>query len=304
MNANVLELIGETPAVRLNKLVGREDAEVFVKLESRNPLGSIKDRICQAMIAAAEKSGALQPGGTIVEPTSGNTGIGLAMVAAVRGYRLILAMPETMTQERRFLLAALGAQLVLTPGEEGMTGAVKAAEKILAENPGYYLPQQFKNPANPEAHRRTTGPEILRQVPGAIDAFVAGVGTGGTITGAGEVIKERYPLARIIAVEPKDSPVLSGGKPGKHKIQGIGAGFVPEVLNRKVIDEIVLVSYEDARCVARGLAREEGILGGVSSGANVWAALQVAARLGRGKRVVTVVCDTGERYLSTELFRD
>ena len=304
MNANVLELIGETPAVRLNKLVGREDAEVFVKLESRNPLGSIKDRICQAMIAAAEKSGALQPGGTIVEPTSGNTGIGLAMVAAVRGYRLILAMPETMTQERRFLLAALGAQLVLTPGEEGMTGAVKAAEKILAENPGYYMPQQFKNPANPEAHRRTTGPEILRQVPGPIDAFVAGVGTGGTITGAGEVIKERYPLARIIAVEPKDSPVLSGGKPGKHKIQGIGAGFVPEVLNRKVIDEIVTVSYEDARCVARGLAREEGILGGVSSGANVWAALQVAARLGRGKRVVTVVCDTGERYLSTELFRD
>jgi cysteine synthase A len=304
MPANVLELVGKTPAVRLNRLVGRSDAEVYVKLEYFNPMGSVKDRIARAMVEAAEKSGEIKPGGTIVEPTSGNTGIGLALVAAARGYRLILTMPETMTQERRLLLSALGARLVLTPGEEGMTGAVKAAEKILAENPGYYMPQQFKNPANPEAHRRTTGPEIVEQIPGPIDAFVAGVGTGGTLTGAGEVIKSRYPEARIVAVEPKDSPVLSGGGPGKHKIQGIGAGFVPAVLNRKMIDEIVLVSYEDARCVARGLAREEGIFAGVSSGANVWAALRIASRLGRGKKVVTIACDTGERYLSTDLFRD
>lgn len=302
--AAMLDLVGKTPAVRLSRMVGREDAEVYVKLEYFNPLGSVKDRIGKAMVEAAEAAGHLRPGGTIVEPTSGNTGIGLALVAAVRGYRLILTMPETMSQERRLLLAALGARIVLTPGEEGMAGAVKAAEKMAADNPGYYLPQQFRNPANPEAHRRTTGPEILAQVPGPIDAFVAGVGTGGTITGVGEVLKARYPAARVVAVEPKDSPVLSGGAPGKHKIQGIGAGFVPAVLNRKVIDEIVTVSYEDARCAARSLAREEGIFAGVSSGANAWAALRVASRLGRGKRVATIACDTGERYLSTELFRD
>ena len=302
--STILDLVGDTPVVKLNKIGGENNATIWGKLEYYNPLGSVKDRICLAMIEAAEKSGELKPGGTIVEPTSGNTGIGLAMVAVVRGYRLILTMPDTMSLERRNLLSALGAELVLTPGKEGMKGAIVAAEKIVSKNPSYFMPQQFNNPANPEVHRRTTGQEIIKQVPGPIDAFVSGVGTGGTITGAGEVIKEKYPEVLIIAVEPKDSPVLSGGKPGPHKIQGIGAGFVPEVLNRDLIDEIIQVSNDDARSTSRKLALREGLLMGISSGAAAWAALQVARRLGQGKTVVVILPDGGERYLSTDLFKD
>ncbi len=300
----ILDLVGETPLIRINKLTAKDDATVWAKAEYFNPLGSVKDRICLAMIRAAEQAGELKPGGTIVEATSGNTGIGLAMVAAARGYRLILTMPDTMSLERRSLLAALGAELILTPGSEGMKGAKAAAEKVVAENPGYLVARQFENPANPEIHRLTTGPEIIEQVGGPVDAFVAGVGTGGTLTGAGEALKEKYPKITIVAVEPKDSPVLSGGKPGPHKIQGIGAGFVPEVLNRGLIDKVIEVTYEDASSTSRRLAREEGILVGVSAGANVWAAIQVARRLGPGKTVVTVLCDTGERYLSTDLFEE
>ena len=254
------------------------------------------------MVEAAERDGLLAPGGTLVEPTSGNTGIGLAMVAAARGYRLILTMPETMTAERRALLRAYGAELVLTPGPKGMRGAVEEAEALVRQNPGFFMPQQFNNPANPQVHRETTAREILEQVPGPVDAFVAGVGTGGTITGVGEVLKARWPAARVVAVEPADSPVLSGGKPGPHRIQGIGAGFVPAVLRLDLLDEIVQVTYEAARETARRLAREEGVLAGISSGAAAWAALRVAARLGAGKTVVVVLPDTGERYLSTNLF--
>jgi len=301
--ADILELVGDTPVVRLKKVVGKDDAAVWGKLEYFNPLGSVKDRICRAMIEAAEREGKLRPGGTIIEPTSGNTGIGLAMVAGVKGYRLILTMPDTMSQERRSLLSALGAKLLLTPGKEGMKGAITEAERIVSENPAYFMPQQFQNPANPEAHRRTTGPEILKQVPGKIDALVAGVGTGGTITGVGEALREKYPHLLIAAVEPRESAVLSGEKAGPHKIQGIGAGFIPEVLRRDLIDEVITVSSEDAAAAAREVAVKEGLLLGISSGAAIRAALRVAHRLGKGKTVVVILPDTGERYLSTGLFK-
>lgn len=296
-----LELIGSTPVVRLNRIPGPRDAEVWGKLESMNPGGSVKDRICLEMVEAAERAGRLRPGATIIEPTSGNTGIGLAMVAAVKGYRCVLTMPDTMSEERRSLLRAYGAELVLTPDTRGMHGAIRRAEELLAENPDWFMPQQFSNPANPEAHRRTTARELLEQLD-RIDAFVAGVGTGGTITGVGEVLRAEIPGVRIFAVEPASSPVLSGGEPGYHKIQGIGAGFVPEILNEQVYDEVIQVSDEEAAEYTRRLAREEGLLLGISSGANCCAAMRVARELGPGKVVVTVFCDTGERYLTTDLF--
>lgn len=299
---NISELIGQTPLVRLNKLVDENSATVYVKLESFNPASSVKDRIAVSMIDAAEAAGKIKPGDTIVEPTSGNTGIGLAMIAAARGYKLILVMPETMSIERRNLLKAYGAELVLTPGTEGMKGAIKKAEEILAENPSYFVPQQFNNPSNPQIHRLTTALEILEQTNKELDAFVSGVGTGGTVTGVGEILKKEISGVNIVAVEPAASPVLSGGQAGPHKIQGIGAGFVPAVLNREVIDEIITVSNEDAFETARKLARQEGILVGISSGAAVFAALKVAKKLGKGKKVVVVAPDTGERYLSTEIF--
>ena len=299
---NVSELIGQTPLVKLNKLVGEGDATVYVKLESYNPASSVKDRIAVSMIDEAEKEGKIKPGHTIIEPTSGNTGIGLAMVAAARGYRLILVMPETMSMERRNLLKAFGAELILTPGAEGMKGAVRRAEEIAAENLDYFLPQQFKNPANPKIHRETTAVEVLEQAQGQLDAFVAGVGTGGTVTGVGEVLKEKMPNVKIIAVEPSASPVLSGGQPGPHKIQGIGAGFIPDILNRQVIDEVMTVSNDEAMDIARRLAREEGLLVGISCGAAVAGALKAAKDLGAGKKVIVIAPDTGERYLSTELF--
>jgi cysteine synthase A len=297
MYESILHTIGRTPLVRL----GRINPNIYVKMESANPGGSVKDRISLAMIEAAEKDGRLKPGDTIVEPTSGNTGIGLAMVAAVKGYRLILTMPESMTVERRKLLKAYGAEIVLTPADRGMTGAIEKAEEIAREK-GYFQPMQFANPANPEVHRRTTAQEILNDL-GRVDILVAGVGTGGTITGVGEVLKEKFKDVRVVAVEPEDSPVLSGGKPGRHRIQGIGAGFVPEILNTKIYDEIVRVRAEDAVAASRLLARKEGILGGISAGANVHAAMLESARH-PGKTVVTVICDTGERYLSTDLFEE
>ena len=300
---SVLDLIGSTPVVRLRKLPGKDDAEVWAKLESFNPGGSVKDRICLGMIEAAEREGKLKPGATIVEPTSGNTGIGLALVAAVKGYRLILTMPDTMSEERRSLLAAYGARIILTPDTKGMGGAIRKAEELLLEHTDYYMPQQFNNPANPEAHRRTTAVELLKQLK-QIDAFVAGVGTGGTITGVGEVLKDRTKGVRVFAVEPAASPVLSGGEPGYHKIQGIGAGFIPAVLNREVIDEIVTVGDEDAALYTRRLALEEGILVGISSGAACCAALKVAKSLGKGRVVVTIFADKGEHYLSTDIFSD
>jgi len=296
----ILDLIGNTPMVRLHRLPPASSAAVWAKLERSNPGGSVKDRIAVAMIEAAERSGQLRPGSVIVEPTSGNTGIGLAMVAAVKGYRLILIMPETMSVERRALLKAYGAELVLTPGGEGMKGAIARAEE-LARQQGYFMPQQFKNPANPEVHRQTTAVEVLSQLPD-LDAFVAGVGTGGTITGVAEVIKAQRPACRFVAVEPAGSPVLSGGQPGRHQIAGIGAGFVPDVLNTGIIDEIIQVADQDAAETTRRLAREEGILAGISSGAATWAAIRVAQQLGEGKNVVVVLPDTGERYLSTGLF--
>ena len=298
-----LELVGHTPVVRLNRLPGKDEAEVWAKLENYNPGGSVKDRICLSMIDAAERDGLIKPGDTIVEPTSGNTGIGLAMVCAVKGYHLVLTMPDTMSEERRSLLAAYGAKLVLTPDTRGMHGAIARAEELVRENPGYFMPQQFSNPANPDVHYRTTGPELVEQLE-QIDAFVAGVGTGGTISGTGRYLREHLknrPL--IVAVEPKSSPVLSGGEPGFHKIQGIGAGFIPENLDTRVYDEIIAVSDEDATQYSRRLAREEGLLVGISSGANCCAALQIARRLGRDKVVVVVFCDTGERYLTTDLFQ-
>ena len=299
-----LDLIGSTPMVRLNRLPQLDGvgAEVWAKLENLNPGGSVKDRICLALVEAAERDGLLAPGGTIIEPTSGNTGIGLALVAAVKGYRLVLTMPDTMSEERRSLLVAYGARLVLTPDTKGMHGAVRRAEELLAEHPEWYMPQQFTNPANPEAHRRTTAPEILTQL-AQIDAFVAGVGTGGTITGVGEVLRAERPHARIYAVEPSASPVLSGGEAGYHDIQGIGAGFVPEILNTEVYDEVLPVTDEEAVVHARALARYEGLLVGISSGANCAAAIRTARRFGRGAVVLTVFCDTGERYLTTRLFR-
>jgi cysteine synthase A len=298
---SILDLIGNTPLVRLGRLSPAGGATILAKVESRNPGGSVKDRIARSMIEDAEHRGVLRPGSTLVEPTSGNTGIGLAIVAAVKGYRLILTMPDDMSLERRRLLARLGAELMLTPAIEGMTGAVYAAQELCRAHPGYVMLQQFENPANPEAHRRTTALEILEATGGKLDGFVAGVGTGGTITGVGEVLRQRLPRVRIVAVEPARSPVLSGGKARVHGIQGIGASFVPGILNRTVIDEIVQVKDEDAMATALRLAREEGLLVGISAGANVWAALGVAERLGAGRTIVTVLCDTGERYLSVPL---
>src|SRR4051812_10564257 len=297
----VVDVVGDTPLVRLNRVVPAGGARVLAKMESLNPGGSVKDRIAVAMIEEAELAGTLKPGATIVEPTSGNTGIGLAMVAAARGYRLILTMPEDMSLERRLLLARFGADLHLTPAIEGMTGAVFAAQELLREHPDYFMPQQFENPANPAIHERTTAREILAQAGGPIDAFVAGVGTGGTITGVGHVLKRELPEVLIVAVEPSRSPVLQGGRPRPHAIQGIGASFVPSVLDRSVIDRIVAIQDHEAMAMAGRLAREEGLLVGISSGANVLAAGGVAAELGPGRTVVTVLCDTGERYLSVEL---
>jgi len=302
---DVTELIGNTPMVRLKKLGAGLPGELVAKLEMFNPVSSVKDRIGLAMIASAENQGKLKPGMTIVEPTSGNTGIALAFVAAVKGYKLILTMPETMSIERRKLLKVFGAELVLTPGPEGMKGAVRKAEELVREHPDYFMPQQFKNPANPEIHRKTTAVELWEDTDGKIDILVGGVGTGGTITGVGEVIKPLKPSFKIVAVEPYDSPVLSGGSPGPHKIQGIGAGFVPEVLNTKIIDEIVKVKNEDAGATARRLAKEEGLLVGISSGAAAWAGIQIASRPeNKGKMIVVVLPDTGERYLSTWLFEE
>jgi len=297
---SVLDVVGNTPLVRLNRVVPQGAAEVLGKLESINPGGSIKDRIALSMIEDAEARGTLKPGVTIVEPTSGNTGIGLAMVAAVKGYRLILTMPEDMSVERRKLLTRFGAELILTPAIEGMSGAVYAAQELVDKH-GYFMPQQFNNPANPEVHRRTTAREIITATDGRLDAFVAGVGTGGTITGVGEVLKKELPNVIIVAVEPERSPVLGGGKAGLHAIQGIGASFVPSVLNREVYDELISVTDEEAMTMTARLTKEEGLLVGISSGANVAAAVRVATKLGAGKRVVTMLPDTGERYLSVNL---
>lgn len=297
---DISELIGDTPMVRLSRLVTPGMAEILAKLEQFNPGGSIKDRICLSMIEDAEKKGLLNKGSTIIEPTSGNTGIGLALVSAAKGYRCVLTMPETMSVERRQILKAYGADIVLTEGAKGMRGAVEKAEELVKKAPNSFMPQQFKNPANPEAHRKTTAKEILDATGGRLDAFISGVGTGGTLTGVGEVLKKHDPAIKIIAVEPKNSPVLSGGKPGLHKIQGIGAGFVPEVLNLKIIDRIIQVEDHDAFKISRTLARDEGIFAGISSGAAVWAAIKVSREMGKGKTVVTILPDTGERYLSME----
>lgn len=299
---NVLELIGATPIVRFNRVTGEGAAEVWAKLEAANPGGSVKDRIALAMVEAAEESGDLQPGGTIVEPTSGNTGIGLAMVAAVKGYKLIVTMFDTASRERRLQMQAYGAEVVLTPAADGMRGAIDRAIELKNEHPDYFLPQQFVNRANPDIHRRTTGREIVTQMEGQIDALVAGVGTGGSISGIGAVLKEAVPQARIIAVEPQGSPVLSGGDPGFSYIEGIGAGFVPDTLDRSVIDEVRTVSDDDAYDMARRLAREEGVLVGISAGANAFMGVEVARQLGPGRKVVTILCDNGMRYLSTRVF--
>ncbi len=300
---NITELVGKTPLVRLQRLSEGLPGQVVVKLESFNPLSSVKDRIGLNMIAAAEKSGKLTKDTVLVEPTSGNTGIALAFVSAARGYRLILTMPESMSLERRQLLKALGAELELTPASGGMKGAIEKAQELVDQHENYLILQQFENPANPEVHRNTTAEEIWADTDGKVDILVAGVGTGGTITGAGSVLKQRKPGFQAIAVEPVDSPVLSGGSPGPHKIQGIGAGFIPGVMDTELLDEIIKAEFEDAVATARRLAKEEGILGGISAGANVWAALQVAARPeNKDKLIVTVICDTGERYLSTPLF--
>jgi len=300
---SVLDLIGSTPVVKLRAVTDQNDAEVWAKLESFNPGGSVKDRICLNMIETAERQGKLKPGATIVEPTSGNTGIGLALIAAIKGYRVILTMPDTMSEERRSLLSAYGAHLVLTPDTKGMGGAIHKAEELLQANPDYFMPQQFNNPANPETHRKTTAQELLKQFK-RIDAFVAGVGTGGTITGVGEVLKDKMKDVRICAVEPAASAVISGGEPGYHKIQGIGAGFIPAVLNRGVIDEIIQVSDAEATTYARRLAAEEGLLVGISSGAACCAALKIAKTIGKGQVVVVIFPDKGEHYLSTDLFNN
>ena len=302
---DITKTIGNTPLVRINNLTKGFNATILAKLESFNPLSSLKDRIGVSMINTAEDEGLIKKDTVIIEPTSGNTGISLAFICAARGYRLILTMPETMSVERRQLLKIFGAELVLTEGSKGMTGAIEKAKELAANTKNSYVPQQFNNPANPEIHRKTTAEEIWADTGGSVDIFVAGVGTGGTITGVGEVLKKRKPSVRIVAVEPADSPVLSGGSPGPHKIQGIGAGFVPEILNPCVIDEIIKVSNEDAGIVARRIAREEGILAGISSGAAMWAAMEVAKRSESGKKnIVGVLPDTGERYLSTWLFQD
>jgi cysteine synthase A len=305
MNAifeDITAVVGFTPLVQINKL-GSGKATILAKLESQNPAGSVKDRIALSMIKAAEKQGKITDGTVVIEPTSGNTGIGLAFVCAARGHRLILAMPESMSIERRKLLKLFGAELVLTPAEKGMAGAIEQAEKLVAENPNSFMPQQFKNPANPQIHRETTAKEILNDTDGQVDILVAGVGTGGTLTGCGEVLKASNENLKVFAVEPKDSPVLSGGNPGPHKIQGIGAGFVPDVLNKDIIDDIIQVANEDAFETARQLALKEGILCGISSGANVWAAIQLSHKQeNEGKVIVTFVCDTGERYISTEMY--
>jgi cysteine synthase A len=303
---NLADTFGNTPLVKLPRLAKGLPGTVAVKMESFNPAGSVKDRIGIAMIEAAEREGRLRPGSVIIEPTSGNTGIALAFVAAAKGYPLILVMPDTMTIERRNLLKAYGAQVILTPGAEAMKGAIAKANEIRASDPAkYFMPQQFENPANPEIHRRTTAEEIWRDTDGAVDAFIAAVGTGGTITGVGEVLRERKPSVEIIAVEPDASPLLSGGTPGPHKIQGTGPGFVPKVLNTKIYEEVIRVTDADAIATTRRAAREEGMLVGISSGANIWAALQVAARPeSKGKLIVTVACDTGERYLSNPVFAE
>lgn len=299
---NILELVGQTPTVRLNKIVEPDMATILAKLESFNPGGSVKDRVCLNMIEEAEKNGLLKKGYTIIEPTSGNTGIGLAMIAAVRGYKCILTMPETMSLERIYILKSYGAEVILTPSVEGMQGAIKKAEQLLKKISNSFMPQQFKNPSNPEMHRKTTVNEILKVTDGNLDAFVATVGTGGTITGVGEVLKKHNPNIRIVAVEPKNSAVLSGKPPGPHKIQGIGAGFIPDILNRQVIDEIITVDDNAAFRTSLRLAREEGIFVGISSGAAVWAALEIAKELGKAKTLVTVLPDTGERYFSIQQY--
>ncbi len=299
---DVTQAIGNTPLVKLNRLSEKGKGTVFGKAEYLNPGGSVKDRICLNMINEAEKKGLLKPGGTILEPTSGNTGIGLALVSAVRGYKVILVMPESMSQERVSLLSSYGVELILTPAYEGMQGAIKEAQEVLAKNPDYYMPNQFANSANPDMHRKTTAVEIWNDMDGQIDAFVAGVGTGGTITGVGEFLKTKNPKIQVIAVEPVTSPVLSGGMAGPHKIQGIGAGFIPPVLNLKILDRVVTVSDDDAYRTSKRVAREEGMLVGISAGANVFAALQIAREIGPDKNVVTILCDTGERYISMEKY--
>jgi len=299
---NIAQVIGQTPIVRLNRMPRDGWAEMLVKLESFNPGGSVKDRIGLSMIEAAEREGRLKPGGTIVEPTSGNTGIGLAMVGAAKGYKVILTMPEEYSVERVTLLRAYGAQVVLTPRAEAMQGAIDKAEELVRQHPDYFMPQQFRNPANPEVHRKTTAKEILDVLGEKLDALVVGLGTGGTATGTGEILKQKIKSLKVFAIEPAESPVFSGGKAGPHKIQGIGAGFIPEVFNRKVVDRFIPVSYDDARNAARRLAEQEGILCGISSGAILHASCTVAQELGRGKRLLAILPDTGERYLSTELF--
>jgi cysteine synthase A len=299
---NVCQLIGKTPVVRLTRIPKQGWAEMLVKLESFNPGGSVKDRIGLSMIEAAERAGKLKPGGTIVEPTSGNTGIGLAMVAAARGYKVVLTMPEEYSVERITLLRAYGAKVVLTPREQAMQGAIDKAEELVRENPDYYMPQQFKNPANPEAHRETTAKEILDLCGENLDALLVGVGTGGTATGVGEILKNKIKSLKLFAVEPADSPVFSGGRAGPHKIQGIGAGFIPEIFNKNVVDRFIPVSFDDARNAARRLAEQEGLLCGISSGAILHASCQIASELGEGKRLLAILPDTGERYLSTELW--
>ncbi|TAN37946.1 MAG: cysteine synthase A [Nitrospirae bacterium] len=302
LHQNILTLIGNTPLVRINHMTGPDDAEVWAKLEGCNPGGSVKDRIALSMIEGAEKDGKLKPGGTIVEPTSGNTGIGLAMVAAIKGYKMILTMPDTMSMERRQMLQAYGAEIVLTEGKKGMKGAVDKAAELQQENPSYFMPQQFENCYNPDVHMRTTAPEIMADLGMVPDGFVAGVGTGGTITGAGQVFRKAKPGIWIAAIEPASSPVLAGGSPGPHKIAGIGAGFVPGVLDTKIYDELIPVSDNDAAETARELAIKEGILAGISSGAALWAGLRVAKKLGKNKKVVVIFPDRGDRYLSTGLF--